>query len=107
MTMRVTNHPILQDKQQKKEITIYFNGEKFKALEGDTIASALLSNKIRNLRKHEESGSGRGIYCNIGHCYECRVKIRQQQIVRACLTPVRDGMVISSDLVDKRGDIHD
>lgn len=104
--MRVTSHPILKEKPETAEITIYFNGEAYRAFEGDTIASALLANKVRRLRKHEESGTGRGIYCNIGHCFECRVRIGQNEAVRACLTPVFDGMIISSDLFDDRRGIH-
>ena len=100
MTMRVTNHPILKDAPPAKEIRFTFDGNDFTAYEGDTIASALLAQRVKKLRIHEESGSGRGIYCNIGHCFECRVKVDHEQVVRACLTPVTDGMEISSDLYD-------
>nr|WP_257350941.1 (2Fe-2S)-binding protein [Pseudalkalibacillus decolorationis] len=73
-----------------------FEDQPYKAYEEDTIASALLANGIRMLRRHEESGSPRGVYCNIGHCFECRVTARGEEGVRACLTPVEDGMVVSS-----------
>jgi sarcosine oxidase, subunit alpha len=96
MTMRVDNHPVLGKQGNHKQVTIYFNGEPHEAFEGDTIASALMAKGIYSLRHHEVSGNERGIYCNIGHCFECRVKLEGRKVVRACLTPVDDGMEIYS-----------
>jgi sarcosine oxidase subunit alpha len=56
----------------------------------------LLANGIRRLRVHEEQGTPRGIFCNIGHCMECRVTVDGLPGIRACLTPVREGMVVLS-----------
>ncbi len=79
-----------------KEVTFTFDGRKYKALEHETISAALLANGIRKLRVHEDSGSPRGFYCNIGHCMECRVTVNHQKNVRACLTTVKDNMIIES-----------
>lgn len=79
------------------EITFTFNGLKLKGLAGEPIAAALLANGIRTLRRHEKSGKPRGIYCGIGHCYECRVTVDGVPGVRACLTPLKDGMAILSE----------
>src|SRR5690625_1706026 len=91
---RIENHKILKPKN-RKTITFYFNEKELSGYEGEPIAVALLANNIRNLREHEESGSPRGIYCNIGHCFECRVNVNGE-IVRACLTPIQENMKISS-----------
>jgi|SRR5690625_3679840 len=96
MTERVADHPILGKMKDKKKISFTFNDKTYQGLENESIAAALLANGIRVLRYHEESGSPRGIYCNIGHCYECRVFVNGKQGVRACLTPLKDGMVIES-----------
>lgn len=104
MTMRITGHPILEDAPESKTITIYFNGHPYEAVEGDTIASAMLAQGVKSLRVHEETGNGRGIYCNIGHCFECRVKINESQVVRACLTPASEGMEINSHLLMEKGE---
>lgn len=94
---RITHHPILGTLEEKNEIHFYFNNIKLQALDGETIAAALLANGIRILRYHESSGSPRGIYCNIGHCFECRVKVdNNKKEVRACLTPVQAEMNINS-----------
>ncbi|KXH83911.1 (2Fe-2S)-binding protein [Sporosarcina sp. HYO08] len=96
MTMRVVNHPVLGKLPEQNRITIRFNGQPYEAYEGDTIASALMAQGVKTLRKHEMSGEGRGIYCNIGHCFECRVQVGDRKVVRACLTPVSEGIEIHS-----------
>src|SRR5699024_6074626 len=77
-------------------VIFQFDGKTYEGIENDTIASALLANGIRTLRKHEASGTARGIYCNIGHCFECRVTVDGKPNVRACLTPVTDNMIVES-----------
>lgn len=93
---RVVEHPVLGEMEDRKVISFTFDGRSFKGYEGDTIASALLANGIRRLRVHEESGTPRGIYCNIGHCFECRVSVNETPGVRACMTELKEGMVIES-----------
>ena len=41
--MRVIEHPILGDLEDKKKVTLYYNGEPIEALEGEPIASALMN----------------------------------------------------------------
>lgn len=96
MTLRITDHPILENPEKKKAVTFIFNDKQYTGYEYETIAAALLANGIRTLRHHEESGSPRGVYCNIGHCFECRVKVNGKQGVRACLTPIKENMVVES-----------
>ena len=93
---RIIDHPVLGHLENKTPITFTFDGKTYEGYEGDTVASALLANGIRQLRVHEESGSTRGIYCNIGHCFECRMTIDQTPGVRACLTELTPEMVVES-----------
>ncbi|WP_376781634.1 (2Fe-2S)-binding protein [Sporosarcina ureae] len=93
---RILDHPVLGKLENQKTVTFTFDGILYKGFEGDTIASALLANGIRQLRVHEETGAPRAIYCNIGHCFECRVTVDQEQGVRACMTPVKENMTIES-----------
>ncbi|KFN01794.1 (2Fe-2S)-binding protein [Bacillus clarus] len=93
---RIIHHPILGSLEDKEPISFQFNDKKYEAFEGETIAAALLANGIRTLRVHEDSGTQRGIYCNIGHCYECRVTVNNQTNVRACLTVVENDMIVGS-----------
>lgn len=93
---RIVHHPILGDMTDRKQVTFTFNQKVFEGFEGETIAAALLANGVRTLRLQEESGSPRGIYCNIGHCYECRVTVDGKIGVRACLTAIHEGMDVRS-----------
>lgn len=97
-SMRVNHHPVLGNLEKQKEVKIYFDGQPYVAYEGDTIASALLASRVRTLRCHEDKGTPRGIYCNIGHCFECRVKVNGKNTVRACITPVENNMHVESGL---------
>lgn len=97
MNRRIINHPILGKIDPAPYVSFTFNNTSFQGLENETIAAALLANGVRTLRYHEENESPRGIYCNIGHCYECRVTINGQSGNRACLTPLKEGMVIESE----------
>lgn len=112
MINRIKEHPVLGNLKNKNEITFTFNGKKYTGVEGDTIASALLANGIRKLRVHEETGAPRGIYCNIGHCFECRVIVNDAQGVRACMTEIQPNMIIESGKVEasplksEQGDEH-
>jgi len=96
---RIVDHPVLGKIEERSEITFTFDGKQYTGYEGDTIASALLANGQRTLRVHEASGNPRAIYCNIGHCYECRVTVDDVRGVRACLEPIKEGMKIESGQV--------
>jgi sarcosine oxidase, subunit alpha len=96
MKNRVINHPVLDPIDQSKTISFIYNDQVYQGFAHESIAAALLANGIRTLRRHEESGTPRGIYCNIGHCFECRVTVNGQQGVRACLTRISEGLTITS-----------
>lgn len=96
MTSRIINHPVLDKVDETDTVSFKFNDTVLTGLRNESLAAALLANNIRTLRVHEESGTPRGIYCNIGHCFECRVNVNGQQGVRACLTPVEEGMTVFS-----------
>ncbi len=93
---RIIEHPILDQLEERKTVTFQFDGKTLTGYERDTIASALLANGIRTLRRHEHSGAPRGIYCNIGHCFECRVTVNGTPNVRACITPIEENMIVES-----------
>ena len=93
--MRILEHPILGT-LENEQLKISFNDVDYLAVKGESIAAALLANNIRTLRYSEKLMKPRGIYCGIGHCYECRVTVNGQRSVRACITTVEDKMQIHS-----------
>lgn len=94
--MRITNHSVMNIKE-KKDITFTFNGKQYTGKEGDSVAVALWSEKVRVLRTTEKEKKGRGIYCGIGNCYDCRVYINGRGLIRSCLTPLQQDMQIDSE----------
>lgn len=93
---RIINHPILGKLEDREIVPFTFDEKAYEAFENETIAAALLANGIRTLRVHEDCGTPRGFYCNIGHCMECRVTVNNHANIRACLTVVEKDMVVES-----------
>ncbi len=74
-------------------ITIIVDGAPVIAHRGETIAGALLATGRRAWR-YTRRGQPRGLFCGIGVCFDCLVTVDGVPNVRACLTPVAEGMVI-------------
>lgn len=96
MEPRITEHPVLGPAPARRRLSMRFKGREIPALEGDSIASALLATGIKVIRR-AASGEPRGVYCGIGHCYECRVTVNGVAGQRACLVPASDGMMVEED----------
>lgn len=95
--MRISDHDVFGELEPKPSVTFSFNGVDYEGRDGEPIAVALLANGVRALRESPVDNEPRGVYCGIGHCYECRVWVDDQSQVRACLTPVVDGATYSSE----------
>ena len=92
--MRVTQHPILDELDTSKTVTIYFDGKPVEALEGEPIAAALINAGIRSSRTTAKRHEPRGIFCAIGRCTDCMMIVDGVPNTRTCVTPVRDGMQV-------------
>jgi len=95
---RIKQHPILGELPDVDAVTITFDGRALVARNGDTIASALLAHGIRRFRAMPDSNSPRGYFCGVGRCVDCAVIADGALNVAACSTPVRDGMVVMTQL---------
>jgi sarcosine oxidase, subunit alpha len=94
--MRVWDHPVLGPLSDAQPVSFSFDGQEITGRTGDTIASALMAHGIRVLRHSDRLGEPRGIYCGIGHCFECRVTVNGTTGVRACITPISEGIEVCS-----------
>lgn len=81
--------------QRGAPVTIVVDGAPLQAFAGETIAGALLSSGRRAWR-HTRRGQSRGLFCGIGVCFDCLVTVNGTPQVRACLTPVAEGMVVQT-----------
>lgn len=76
--------------------TIFFNGSRIAARQGETVAACLLRAGVTAFRQTPVTGEPRMPYCMIGHCFDCLVEIEGQGSLQACLVPVKPGMTIRS-----------
>ena len=81
---------------RSRSIRVSFAGRPVTALEGETVAAALTAAGIRTLRTNER-GEPRGVFCGMGVCFDCLVRIDGKAGQRACMTKVAEGMRIQPD----------
>ena len=94
MKYRITKHPILEI-PPKKEVAFTWNGKPMTGFEGEMISSALFAAGIYIFGNHPKDNSPQGIFCANGQCAQCMV-IADELAVKACMTPLHDGMVLQS-----------
>lgn len=78
-------------------MSISVNGAQMPAYSGETIATVLLANDVRDFHR-TRANRPRAPFCNMGVCFECLVRVETAGWVRACMTPVRDGMSVLTGL---------
>ncbi|MFF4211933.1 (2Fe-2S)-binding protein [Streptomyces sp. NPDC001796] len=74
--------------------TVTFDGREIEALPGQTVAAVLWAAGVTSWRTTRREGRPRGVFCGIGVCFECLVRVNDRPNQRACLVPVRPGDVI-------------
>jgi predicted molibdopterin-dependent oxidoreductase YjgC len=75
-------------------VTFTFAGRTLAAREGQTVAAALATAGVRAWRTTRGGMRPRGVFCGIGACFDCLLTIDGRPAQRACLVPVRDGMIL-------------
>jgi len=93
---RITSHPVFGERTSHDVVTFVFDGQELTALDGESVATALQAHGIAVLRTMPETGSPRSLFCGVGRCPDCMMTIDGVLNVRACLTTVRDGMVVET-----------
>lgn len=75
-------------------LTFTVDGSTVEGHRGQTIAAALIASGRRTFRTTRLNGRPRGLYCGMGMCFDCIVKA-DGETVRACMTPVEEGMQVT------------
>jgi predicted molibdopterin-dependent oxidoreductase YjgC len=81
--------------EARQPLSVIVDGELVPAFAGESVATVLLALGRRAFR-HTERGAPRGLFCGMGACFDCLVTVDGIENVRACLTPVAEGMVIAT-----------
>ncbi|WP_266170241.1 (2Fe-2S)-binding protein [Dyella subtropica] len=75
-------------------VRLSVNGQAVDVPVGASVAAAMAQVSLHFRRS--VGGTSRAPLCGMGVCFECRVRIDGVAHVRACMTPVREGMQVQS-----------
>ena len=87
----------------RQPLTIQVDGESVPAFVGESVATVLLA-LGRTTFRHTDHGAPRGLFCGMGACFDCLVTVDGVENVRACVTPVAEGMLIATESRAETGD---
>ncbi|MCP3719777.1 (2Fe-2S)-binding protein [Paraburkholderia sp. CNPSo 3281] len=82
----------------RASVSFVLDGVEVKALAGDTLLTAILTHQ-RHVRRSEFSTEPRAGFCLIGACQDCWVRSENGTRLRACSTPLREGMRVLTRIV--------
>lgn len=74
-----------------RKVDFQINGQKVEGREGDNLLTAVLTN-APVLRKSEFGDGLRAGFCLMGACQDCWVYLDDGRKVRACTTPLTEGI---------------
>ena len=74
------------------KIQFQFENKFYTANSGESVASALISNKIFEINNN--GMSKRGVFCGMGVCHECLVEVNGENNVRACMRKLNSNAII-------------
>ncbi len=78
-----------------KPVSIRFGAKTIETMEGQTVLAALVAAGEMVCRT-TAGGAERGSFCGMGVCQDCILDIDGHPNQRACMTPVRAGMVVAA-----------
>jgi len=73
------------------------DGAAVTARQGTSLAAALLAHS-GDASRQTVHGAGRAAFCMMGVCFECLVDVDGTPNTQACMTEVRDGMVVKRQI---------
>lgn len=78
------------------QVPLTIDGRPATAFVGESVVAALLADGSDDLAtRTTRAGDPRGLFCGMGVCFDCLVVVDGVPGTRACMTWVREGMVVS------------
>jgi hypothetical protein len=96
--MRIDEHPILGKFEKGKKVRFTFDGQTMEGFEGEPIAVALRSHGVMVHRYTTKRNDPRGVFCAIGRCTDCIMVVDGVPNVRTCVEPLREGMIVQTQI---------
>jgi predicted molibdopterin-dependent oxidoreductase YjgC len=81
--------------KDRAPVSFTLDGEPATALQGDTVLTAILTQRAQ-LRRNEFSHEPRAGFCGMGACQDCWVQTDSGQRLRACSTFIEAGMALQT-----------
>ncbi len=78
-------------RQDEKPVGFFLNGAAQTGRHGDTVLTAIMA-VSSHVRQTEFTGENRAGFCLIGACQDCYVMTEEGRRIRACTTPLQEGM---------------
>lgn len=76
-------------------IGFYLDGKAVEGRAGDTVLTAILTNADA-VRASDSSKNPRAGFCQMGACQDCWVTLESGERLRACTTPLSEGLRITT-----------
>ncbi len=89
----IKEHPVLHFKKQEK-IHFVFEGKEMEAYQNETVAMALYRNGLNVFSKSTKLHRPRGMFCAIGKCSSCMMRVNGIPNIKTCILPVKEGMIV-------------
>lgn len=90
MSLRIANQV-----RRGPAVTLSVDGQALEAFAGESLAAALWAAGRRVLRQSPRAGTPRGVFCMMGACQECLVRVDGQRAL-ACQVVVRAEMRVET-----------
>jgi predicted molibdopterin-dependent oxidoreductase YjgC len=92
----MTDRDLRMAAERGRLVTILVDGRDMRAHDGESVAAALLAAGHRAFRLTERGRTLRSYFCGMGVCHDCLVTVDGLPNVRACMTPVRNGLRVDT-----------
>lgn len=102
---RIVEHPVLGELPAAAMVPFTFDGRRVEGRAGEPIVAALFAAGVRVLRTMPRFGDARGGYCMVGRCADCLMVVDGVPNVRACMTPVSEGLDVRTQRGLGEGDV--
>jgi predicted molibdopterin-dependent oxidoreductase YjgC len=76
-------------------VAMTVDGVNVTAMPGESVAAVLLRTAPEYCRLTPIGGVPRAPFCLMGACFDCLMTIDGRASQRSCMTPVRDGMIVT------------
>lgn len=98
METRIAEHPILGEYQKGEKVTFFYNGQALEGYAGEPVAAALMAAGVWTHRYTRKRKEPRGVFCAIGRCTDCVMVVDGEANVRTCITPLKEGMRVQTQV---------